>query len=37
MMENLISDMLDLAKIDNDQFKINNEYFDLASTINEAF
>jgi signal transduction histidine kinase len=37
MMENLINDLLDLAKLEHNQFKISNDYFDLASTIYEAF
>ena len=37
MMENLINDLLDLAKIENDSFNISSEYFDLGSLIFEAF
>ena len=37
MMENLINDLLDLAKIENDSFNISREYFDLGSLIFEAF
>ena len=37
MMENLINDLLDLAKLENNQFNISNDFFDLASTIHEAF
>jgi len=33
MTENLINDLLDLAKIDNHSFKFDLEYFNLASTI----
>lgn len=36
-MENLIYDLLDHAKLENNQFKISNDYFDLASTVYEAF
>ena len=37
MVENLINDLLDLAKLENSSFNISNEYFDLAATIYEAF
>lgn len=37
MVENLINDLLDLAKLENNSFNISNEYFDLAATIYEAF
>ena len=37
MVENLINDLLDLAKLENSSFKFSNEYFDLATTIYEAF
>lgn len=37
MVENLINDLLDLAKLENNSFNINNEYFDLTKTIYEAF
>ena len=37
MVENLINDLLDLAKLENSSFNIINEYFDLAATIFEAF
>jgi len=30
MVENLISDLLDLAKIENDKFTIYEEYFSLS-------
>jgi len=30
MIENLINDLLDLAKIENNQFKLNKLYFDLT-------
>lgn len=33
MMENLINDLLDLAKMENHKFKINKEYFNLTTTI----
>jgi signal transduction histidine kinase len=36
MMENLISDLLDLAKIENNSFNISTEYFDLGALIFEA-
>ena len=37
MLLNLINDLLDLAKLENNSFNISNEYFDLAATIYEAF
>ena len=37
MMENLINDLLDLAKMQNNSFKLTNEYFSLSYTIYEAF
>ena len=37
MMENLINDLLDLAKIENNAFNISSEYFDLGALIFEAF
>jgi signal transduction histidine kinase len=37
MVENLINDLLDMAKLENNSFNISNEYFDLAQTIFEAF
>ena len=37
MMENLINDLLDLAKLENNQFNISNDFFDLSSTIYEVF
>jgi signal transduction histidine kinase len=37
MMENLINDLLDLAKIENNSFNISSEYFDLGALIYEAF
>jgi len=33
MIENLINDLLDLAKIENNKFKLNEEYFDLTNSI----
>jgi len=30
MIENLINDLLDLAKIENNKFILNQEYFDLT-------
>ena len=36
MLENLINDLLDLAKIENNKFSLNYNYFDLTSTIEEA-
>ena len=37
MVENLINDLLDLAKLENSSFNIYYEYFDLAATIYEAY
>ena len=37
MIENLINDLLDLAKIENNKFTLNNKYFDLIETIKETF
>lgn len=36
MMEGLIKDLLDQAKIDNGVFKLNQEYFDLPIVIFKA-
>lgn len=33
MLENLINDLLDLAKIENNKFSLNNKNFDLTETI----
>lgn len=37
MITNLINDMLDLAKFENSQFKINEDFFNLIEVITEAF
>lgn len=37
MMENLINDLLDLAKIQKNQFHINKEYFNLAQIMESSF
>lgn len=37
MVENLINDLMDLAKMDNHQFSLNLDYFDLTKTISQAF
>ena len=37
MVENLINDLLDLAKMENNQFNISNDFFDLSTTIYEVF
>lgn len=37
MMENLINDLLDLAKMQNNTFHFNNSYFSLSNVIYEAF
>ena len=36
MMENLINDLLDLAKWENNQFQLKEEYFNLSETVYEA-
>jgi signal transduction histidine kinase len=36
MMENLINDLLDLAKIENHAFSLSTNYFNLGETIYEA-
>jgi len=33
MLETLISDLLDLAKIDNNKFNLNLEYYNLVESI----
>jgi signal transduction histidine kinase len=37
MVENLINDLLDLAKIENNKFKLNEEFYDLPTTLVETF
>ena len=37
MLENLINDLLDLAKLENNSFKFDNDYFSLPNTIYQAF
>ena len=37
MMENLINDLLNLAQMQNNTFKLNNSYFSLSNVIYEAF
>ena len=37
MTENLINDLLDLAKLENNSFQLTREYFDLTQIIYEAF
>jgi len=37
MLENLVNDLLDLAKLENNAFTLNPEYFNLSQTIYEAF
>jgi len=32
-MENLINDLMDVAKIENHKFALDENYFDLAETI----
>ena len=36
-MENLINDLLDLAKLENNTFTLSSSYFNLPSTIQQAF
>ena len=37
MLLNLINDLLDLAKVDRSKFTLTEDYFDLSSTIKQAF
>ena len=37
MLLNLINDLLDLAKLENQKFHINEEYFDLNKLVEQAF
>ena len=37
MVENLINDLLDLAKLENHSFSLNVGFFNLADTIHRAF
>ena len=37
MLENLINDLLDLAKMDNNSFQFSNDFFSLSNTVYEAF
>ena len=37
MLENLINDLLDLAKLENNSFTLNSEYFDLTDVIEQSF
>ena len=37
MLLNLINDLMDLAKLEKMKFELNNEFFDLTSTIDKAF
>jgi len=37
MAENLINDLLDLAKLENNTFSFTEEYFNLMDTIYQAF
>ena len=36
-MENLINDLMDYAKMENNSFMVFNEYFDMVETIYESF
>ena len=36
MLNNLINDLIDLAKMENSKFNFNNEYFDLIETIHDT-
>jgi signal transduction histidine kinase len=36
-MENLINDLLDLAKMQNNSFKLSKDYFSLSNVVYEAF
>ena len=37
IIENLINDLLDLAKIQNNKFNLNQCFFNLTDTINQTF
>ena len=37
MLFNLINDLLDLAKLENNSFTFTNDYFNLSSIVFEAF
>lgn len=37
MQENLINDLMDLAKLENSKFKIQREYFSLPRMIMNSF
>ena len=37
MIENLINDLLDLAKLENCKFELNNEPFNLVQVISGSF
>lgn len=37
MMENLISDLLDLAKMKNNKFELHSDYFNLIAAIQKCF
>jgi len=36
MLTNLINDLLDMAKLNNFQFKFNNKWFDLIDLLSKA-
>jgi signal transduction histidine kinase len=35
-IENLVNDMMDLAKLENNQFQLDNEYFNLPNLIHSV-
>lgn len=37
MLLNLINDLMDLAKLEKMKFELNNEFFDLTTTIDRTF
>ena len=37
MLLNLINDLMDLAKLERMKFQLNNAFFDLSKTIDNAF
>jgi K+-sensing histidine kinase KdpD len=37
MMENLINDLLDIAKLERNTFQFTSDYFNLEDVIYEAF
>ena len=36
MLENLVNDLIDLAKIENNKFSLNQDFFDLPNTVHQT-